>query len=147
VVLEAKELQESNVTRIPAVRSGAELLVIWPEAASYPWTNFAGGLENSDSQSSYEALRALRRFVLAFRSHSKGRLARVEDKIEHKRMTKGILGEKLRQRLIDDRVVYKEGHMYFLDPDALGRETGATYHDLNLMRYNPAVRQYVLSIK
>ena len=83
---------------------------------------------------------------MAFRSHSKGRLARFQDKIEHARMTKGALGVEIRHRLMRDKVLSLEDGMYFLDSAALGRVVGATYQDLKLKRFNNKVRAYVSSL-
>jgi hypothetical protein len=145
VMLEASELVKSRVASAPLVRKGAELSVSWPGASSYPWTHFAGNSNRTEEQEIEPSLRSLRRLVLAFRSHSKGRLARFQDKIEHVRITKGR-GEAICRQLMRDGILSLDGNMYFLDPDALGRIVGATYQDLKLKRFNASVRQYVSSI-
>ena len=145
-MLEARELSGSKVASAPLVRKGAVLSVVWPGASSYPWTHFAGTPDQVNGGGIDDALRSLRRLAMAFRSHSKGRLARYRDKIEHARMTKGALGVAVRQRLIADGVLTLEGKMYFLDSGALGRIVGAAYEDLKLKRFNEKVRQYVSSI-
>jgi hypothetical protein len=89
----------------------------------------------------HNALLRLRKLVMAFRSHSKGRLARFKGKIEHVRMTKGSLGVAIRDKLIKDRVLSLERDMYFLDPQALGAVVGASYQDLNQRRFNVSVRR------
>lgn len=146
VVLEAHQLLESKIVGTPIVRKGAEFAVSWPGASSYPWAQFAASGTQSLGKDVDEALLGLRRLVLAFRSHSKGRLARFRGKIEHARMTKGKLGVAIRDRLLKDNILSIEGEMYFLDPKALGRIVGATYQDLNLKRFNDQVRRYVASI-
>jgi len=145
VMLEAAELVQSKVASAPLVRKDAELSVSWPGASAYPWTHFASGSNRAEDQDIEPALRSLRRLVLAFRSHSKGRLARFQDKIEHVRITKGR-GEAIRRRMMKDGILSLEGDMYFLDPDTLGRIVGAAYQDLKLKRFNQTVRQYVSSI-
>jgi hypothetical protein len=146
VAIEARQLLQSDISTVPSVRKGAELSVEWPGSASYPWTHFASSSRGGQGQEIDDALRALRRLVLAFRSHSKGRLARFEGKIEHARITKGLIGVAVRERLLSDDVLSLEGKMYFLDPNALGRIVGATYQDLKVKRFHDRVREYVLSI-
>ena len=146
VTIEAAELLERRFVSTPIVRKGAILSVSWPGATAYPWTSFAADSKGSNSKDIDDALRALRRLVIAFRSHSRGRLGRIEDKIEHRRVTKGAVGVAIRQRLMDDGVLTREGSMYFLNPDALGRVVGATYQDMSLKVFNDRVRQYVLSV-
>ena len=146
VVLEARELLESKVLGAPIVRHGVEFAVFWPGSSAYPWVQFAIESNRNEGKNVHEGLLRLRRLVLAFRSHSKGRLARFKGKIEHVRMTKGDVGLAVRERLIKDGILSLEGEMYFLDPNALGKIVGATYQDLNLRRFNDQVHKYVSSI-
>jgi len=144
--IEAAELLKSNVKTSPIVRAGAERAVCWPGANAYPWTHFAVIPSGETADNIDDTLRGIRRLVLAFRSHSKGRLARFEDKIEHRRITKGSLGVAIRERMMRDGVLTREGNMYFLDPVALGKATGATYQDMKLKRFNALVKSYGASI-
>jgi hypothetical protein len=147
VVIEAHELVASKVTRTPTVRQDAELYVSWPGASVYPWTSFAAAFNGADGPDIGDTLRAIRRLMMAFRSHSKGRLARFEDKIEHRRITKGELGVAVRKQLLADGVLTLEGEMYFLDPNRLGQVVGATYQDLKMRRFNERVREYAKRIR
>ena len=146
VTVEAQELLRSEVLTTPLVRKGAELAVLWPGATAYPWTHFATLASEGEGESADKALRGIRRLVLAFRSHSRGRLARFQDKIEHRRITKGALGEAIRGRMIRDGILSLEGNMYYLDSAMLGRVTGASYQDLKLRRINERFRAYASSI-
>jgi len=146
VVLEAREIVESKIVGAPTVRKGVEFSVLWPAAMTYPWVQFAAVAGPAVPENIHDALLRLRKLVLAFRSHSKGRLARFKDKIEHARMTKGDLGVAIRRQLIKDGVLTLEGEMYFLNPNALGATVGATYRDLNFKQFNDRVRDYVSAI-
>lgn len=146
VFLEATETLTDAGLRPPILRSGAKLEVAWPESKVYPWTPFAsGGGEDPDPRMA-EAQRSLRRLCISFRSHSKGRLARYKGKVEHFRMTKGLLGVALRERLIADGVLSLEGTMYFLEPDLLGSKVGVGFQDLKLKHYPPRSRAYLQEI-
>src|SRR5581483_9128822 len=114
-------------------------------AIAFPWANYAGQAEISNGTDLGDGLRALRRLVLAFRSHSKGRLARFRGKIEHARMTKGTIGVAIREKLLSDHILSLEGEYYFLNPTALGQTVGGTYQDLKLKHFNEKVRKYVAS--
>jgi hypothetical protein len=143
VYLEAEiAILDSNL-KIPTVRNGVCLQVAWPDSINYPWTHFvsAGG-EDSDSRMA-DAQRALRRLCISFRSHSKGRLARYRDKVEHLRMTKGNLGVALRERLVADKVLSLEDSMYFLDPNMLGQKVGISFQDLKMKHYSAESRNYL----
>ena len=80
---------------------------------------------------------------MAFRSHSKGRLARFKDKVDHARMLKDDRGRALLEKMKADRIISNEKHMYFLDPDALGEKVGASFQDVNLKRYADRTLAYL----
>lgn len=143
VTLEAAEVIADPRISVPVVRSGAQLQVAWPGSTSYPWTTFAAPEAYEEDSRTTDALRALRRITMAFRSHSKGRLARFKDKIEHMRMLKGEVGRALLSKLLDDGIVSLEGPMYYLNPDVLGSIVGASFLDIKLKRYSPRTREYV----
>ncbi len=58
-------------------------------------------------------------------------------------MTKGRVGDLIRESLVADGVLTPKGEMYHLDPDRLGSVVGATYHDLNIKQFNDQVRRYL----
>ncbi len=144
--LEAQQFESPQSPPFVTVRQDAELQVTWPSAKAFPWTNFSCESDVEEDPDTGEALRTLRRLVMSFRSHSKGQLARFRGKIEHARMTKGALGEKLLRKLIADRVLTIEGAMYVLNPKLLGEYLGVSFLDIKLKRYGPAVRAYVQSV-
>jgi hypothetical protein len=146
VFLEAAEALTDAALRPPLLRVGAKLQVAWPESKVYPWTPFASdGSEDPDPRMA-EVQRALRRLCISFRSHSKGRLARYQGKVEHFRMAKGTLGIALRERLVADKVLSLEGSMYFLEPDLLGSKVGIGFQDLKLKHYPASSRTYLQEI-
>ena len=143
VVLESQDFLSENNAPLLTVRPGIELRVTWPGSKAYPWNPFADPGAVGEDPTTADALRSLRRLVIAFRSHSKGRLARYRGKIEHARMTKGGIGDALRLKLVNDNVLSLEGSMYFLDPKALGAKVGLSFLDAKLKRYGRLTRAYV----
>ena len=83
---------------------------------------------------------------MAFRSHSKGQLARFRDKIDHFRMLKGRVGEALLQKLIDDGIIWAEGPMYCLDANKLGAKVGISFQGAQAKEYSQETRNYVSSL-
>lgn len=146
VILEAAELRESKVARAPVVRENAILQVSWPGASAYPWSGFQFKGDTGIEPNIHDALGGLSRLVMAFRSHGRGTLGRYKDKIEHARMTKGVLGEAIRERLLRDQILSLQGNIYILDPDKLGSTVGATYQDMKLKNFSQHVRDYVADI-
>lgn len=143
VTLEAAELIADPAITAPTVRAGAQLQVAWPNSNSYPWTTFSAPSIQDEDPRTMEALRILRRLTMAFRSHSKGQLARFKDKIEHVRMLKGAVGRALLDKLLRDGVVRLNGPMYYLEPDALGSKVGASFLEIKLKMYSLKTREYV----
>ena len=143
VVLEASTLENVKLQSTPTVRAGVEFLVSWPGSVEYPWSKFSSSDSNSDGSELANGLRRLRRLVLAFRSHSKGRLARIQAKIEHARMTKGEFGDRLREALLTDHVLSLEGKMYYLDAKALGSVVGTSFLDVKMKRYSKQTLSYI----
>ena len=143
VVLEAQEVSSALVRTAPVVNKGAELLVAWPGDAVFPWTDYSDKRVDNDDAGLADLLRIFRRLVMAFRSHSKGRLARFKDKIDHTRMLKDERGRALLEKMKADRIISNEKHMYFLDPDALGEKVGASFQDVKLKRYTDRTLAYL----
>lgn len=146
VVLEAQEATAAQVRTTPLVSAGAELLVSWPDDAAFPWTGYSDKRIHDDDADLADLLRIFRRLVMAFRSHSKGRLARLKDKIDHARMLKGDRGRALLERMKADLIISNEKHMYFLDPNALGEKAGASFQDVNLKRYTDRTLAYLRAL-
>jgi len=133
---------QGGIASVPAVRSETTLSVIWPGARSHPWTNFASEARVAQDNRIEEALRRFRKFVIAFRSHSKGSLARFKDKLDHERMTKGT-GQAVLDYMIKRDIITTDGTMYYLDPDKLGSETGATYADCITKNFQPKTITFI----
>lgn len=146
VLLEFQDSIAEPATPLITLRAKAELKVTWPSAQAYPWNDYSMPQPKTEAPEIVDALRALRRLVIAFRSHSKGQLARFKDKIEHARMSKGDIGEALRKRLVDDKVLIVDGPMYFLDPKALGSVVGLSFQDAKVKSYGPRTRAYVQAV-
>jgi len=127
----------------PKVYERAILKVSWPGSKVFPWDRYQLQGEVSSNPKLAEAQRALRRLVINFRSHSKGTLARFKGKVEHKRMTKGEIGELVRRALMDDDVISQDNKFYYLDPDRLGSLLRTTFGDIRDKRFSEATNHYL----
>jgi hypothetical protein len=142
VFLEAGIFDGAEMVSVPVVRGNVSLAAYWPGVQSHPWTSFATSPTQSDDPRLDEALRRLRKFVIAFRSHSRGRLARFKGKIEHARMTKGT-GRAVLKHMLSEGILTLEGPMYFLDPDRLMQAAGITYADCMSRRFSPETLEFL----
>ena len=142
VYLEADEFSGYKMTSVPVLRGVATLAACWPNVRTHPWTSFAVEKTQMDDPQTEEALRRLRKFVISFRSHSRGSLARFKGKIEHRRMTKGP-GQAVLELLLQTKVLTYNDSMYFLNPDILAANTGLSYIDFMECRYTPETMNFV----
>lgn len=146
VQIEAKSLDESELRRAPTVRAGVEFTVSWPGSNQYPWTAFSNKVGTSDLGEIDECARRLSKIVLAFRSHSKGQLARLKDKLDHARMSKGC-GAKLIEKMREDKVITQEGRMYILDPDALRDVLGTSFSEARAKSFGEKTLNYLRRVE
>lgn len=126
VLLEADTADTVMVSTVPISNGNVSFSVSWPDAAAYPWTSFRGTPTAVQDPRTDEALRRFRKFVISFRSHSKGSLKRYAAKIEHERMTKGT-GLAVLRHMRSKGILTTDGSMYTLHPDILVAQTGASY--------------------
>ncbi|WP_161140318.1 hypothetical protein [Propylenella binzhouense] len=134
---------QDGVSRPPKVFG--TLQVDFPGAERYPWGKFKSSLpDTGDEGDDYErAERILRRIVTAFRSHSRGSLARFRDKIESSRVSRGALGKRLLHQLIGDGILRLEGRFYYLNPEQCANRLGVTYYDLKNRELTPRATEYL----
>ena len=142
VYLEADEFSGYKMTSVPVLRGDATLAASWPNVQIHPWTSIAVERAQMDDPQTEEALRRLRKFVISFRSHSRGSLARFKGKIEHRRMTKG-LGQAVLDLMLQSNILNYSDSMYYLDPDILAKHTGLSYIDCMECRYTPEAIRFV----
>ena len=127
VFLEASKY-DGALASVPLVRGKVSLSASWPGVLSHPWTSFASDSSPVSDPRIDEALRRLRKFVIAFRSHSKGSLQRYRDKLDHARMTKGS-GQSVLNMMLREKIIFIAGSMYVLDPKQLAACAGMSYAD------------------
>ena len=143
VYLEASDLDSlSSPSSVHVRRNNVEVYAFWPGVRNYPWTRYASDPLPTKDPRIDEALRRLRQFVIAFRSHGRGRLARSARKIESTRMVKGT-GEFVRQLLLQEGIISLEHPRYFLDPARLAEVTGTTYSDCAARRFEQKAVDFI----
>ena len=142
VFLEAEELDAPTMMSVPVLRGRVRLQATWPDVQSHPWTAFATDPTPVEDPRIDEALRRLRRFVISFRSHSQGSLARFQGKIEQDRMTKGT-GMSVLKLMLKEEIVTKENAMYYLDPQRLAACTDVHYADCMARRFSAKAIEFV----
>jgi hypothetical protein len=144
VYLEAQYFSGPQIGAIPTLRGSVSLAVSWPNAKAHPWTTFAVDPPQVENPKLDEALRRFRKFVISFRSHSKGSLARYKHKIEHERMIKGS-GKAVLELLLQTKIVSlnNQQNMYYLDPNQLANIAGASYADTMARKFKQKTIDFI----
>jgi hypothetical protein len=135
VYLEAGDYDGPRIASVPTLRGSVSLSASWPGVMNFPWTSFATEPTPPVNPRVDEALRRLRKFITAFRSHSRGALARYRHKIESERMTKGG-GRAVLHSLVRENILTLRGNYYFLDAARLASHAGTNYRDANARRFS-----------
>ena len=144
VLLKANSFSGNPTANVPVTRNGAELFAMWSDSDRYPWTSFATTPSSSpvDDPQLDEALRRFRKFVVEFRAHGNGGLARSRNKIESGRMTKGT-GQSVIDLMLSEEIVTRDRARYYLDSNRLAELTEATYADFMAYQYGPRIMDFV----
>lgn len=142
ISLEANVFSGPSLNKLPTLRGNVDLSVSWRDSHIHPWTSFSAPPSEVDDPRIEEGLRRFRKFIISFRSHSKGSLRRYKRKLEHERMTKGS-GAQILQKLVSDGILTLEGNMYVLHPDELGNLAGSTYNDVYRRTFSQGAVDYI----
>ncbi len=92
-----------------------------------------------------EKYQKLRRLLLQFRSHSKGKLARCTDKIDN-RLGNTSVGRAIIKKLLDKQIMYKEGIMYYIDYENLGSILGVKYDSIRTSVIDERIKTFLEDI-
>jgi len=142
ISLEAETADTTDITNVPLSNGDVTLTVSWQGDGAYPWTNFRSEPTIVQDPRTAEALRRFRKFVISFRSHSKGALKRFARKLEHERMTKGT-GRAVLDHMLATGIVSTDGSMYTMYPDKLAQVADASYVSIMARHFSDGAIAFV----
>jgi hypothetical protein len=146
-VLLQGEKVESTLSRI--VTNGVPLTFAVSDNSglTYPAIQYVVKKEQlpSDPQLREKYLR-LRRILLLFRAHGRGKLAKFKGKIENERVLRNPTGHAVLGRLIADKVLELDGNFYFLQPEGVNEHLGISWLDLKKGQISDKLVGYLKSI-
>ena len=142
VVLSSQKC-ESKVTAQPRVRS--KLHVTWPGAEGFPWVRYATR-PVQPLPAVGDAFARFRRIVMTLRSHKKGSLARVKDKVESQHILGDGIGPHVLDRLKKDGLLRLDGRFYHWVPDRADALVGISWLQLRNNESSDKLWNYLLSI-
>ncbi len=142
VTLQAGECH-SKVAALPRVRT--KLQVAWPGAEAFPWAKYASKAAKAPPEAR-EAFSRFRRIVLTLRSHKKGSLARVRDKVESQHVVGDGVGPRVLERLKFDGLLRLEGKFYHWVPDRADAVVGVSWLQLRNNEASDKLWKYLATI-
>ncbi|TXJ28273.1 MAG: hypothetical protein E6Q24_05695 [Chitinophagaceae bacterium] len=151
IVLESEnfdvDYSSGQVPQIADYGNGkANLYIFCNKKPEFPFSNYYKEGETSYSslnQDTIEKYIRLRKILMQFRSHSKGELAKLKDKIEHPRILKNDIGWTVLNKLINSGVIFVDAHLYKLDGTALDKHLGLSYLDLKRKDINAKTVEFL----
>ena len=93
-----------------------------------------------------EKYRRLRRIFSEFASHSKGRLAKYRDKIEHKRVLRNRLGDKILEALVKEGIFTTDQKFYYVDADQCDVKLGISWNQLREYKSSSTLEAFLRGI-
>jgi len=146
-VLLQGEKVESTLSRIVTNDVPLTFAVSDNSGLTYPVIQYAKKKEQlpSDPQLREKYLR-LRRILLLFRAHGRGKLAKFKGKIENERVLRNPTGYAVLGRLLADKVLKLEGNFYFLQPEGVNEHLGVSWLDLKKGQISDKLVGYLKSI-
>ena len=126
VSLQSEEVHALPSFHRPICQGASRLEVFGSGFQNYPWPDFIGAVPNSVDPEIDEPLQRLKRILRLFRAHGGGDLAKYRDAIKHRRRTRGS-GQKVLDRLLKEKVLRREGRMYYLDPGRFVGDCGVAF--------------------
>lgn len=139
-----------NPTIINHLSKNQNFQIISEQRADFPFGDYFVNnelFEKLDPQLKEKYLK-LRKIIVLFRSHSKGRMARFKDKIENPRVIGyDNLGKKVLNSLVENGIIYLEKDFYFIEPIKIDALLGLSYNQIRLREINEKTIDFLRSIK
>ncbi|WP_047450129.1 hypothetical protein [Alistipes sp. ZOR0009] len=138
-----------NPTVLNHLNENQKFQIISLERPEFP---FSDNFLNSDTLTKLDPMLKekylkLRKIIVLFRSHSKGRMGRFKEKIEDERVTGYSVGKKVLAALIKSKVLYLEGTQYFIDPTKIHEQLGVSYNEIRLRVINEKTIEFLKTIE
>lgn len=89
----------------------------------------------------------LRRILIQFRSHKKGGLAKLRDKVEHERVVGNDLGRLVLDSLLREQILTRDDKFYYVDSERLADELSVTWHDLRQHKWSNELESFLRRVK
>lgn len=151
VILESLSFDQNSVCSRITLYPNSALNVSWPGSGQYPWTQYSNSSQAlfvGDDETLHRAYMRFKRIATAFRSHSKGALARTVQKIRHQRVLQNELGRNVLEQLENDDILIlgDGGRRYFWNSERADKLLGVSWQDLRRGECPETLRTYLSQV-
>lgn len=130
------------------LKGGALEIVCEKHSLAYPLAKYIQKREGTPLDSQMMAkFRRLRRILSEFASHSKGGLAKYRDKVEHDRVLRGSLGERVLNQLLQEGILNIDSKFYHVDSEKLAEVLGIAWHELRQYKMSKQLESFLKRVK
>ena len=122
--------------------------IITEGSLQYPLKDFQSSISQKCAKltsTEKEYYQKLRRTLIMFRSHSKGKFAKVQSKINNRIASKPD-GKKVVNALLEKNIIYPREKMYFIDKEKMNEYLGLKFDGLRTCVINEKVTTFIQSI-
>ena len=130
-----------------APKDGVLEILCQTNQLDYPLVKYAKNIEIKISNDIKEKYKRLRKIITLFRSHSKGSLARLKDKINHIRVIKNDEGRAVLKALLDSGILTQDHKMYHIDQENFSEKLGVNWTDLRSYGSSKKLEEFLKDIK
>lgn len=125
-----------------------DVIVDWPGAQVYPWSDYYGEINLEDFNDVQEELYSLCRIFAPFRKHKRDTWGKYKPYVDDKVIGGNELRKSMLEYLVDLKVIHVDTgeQMYFLNEDALN-DKGINWSDLRMMKYNKSLKSFLVDFK
>ena len=152
IIIEASCITTRTTDNLPSIRTFGNndiLKIICPISLQYPYSDYQTSEIRSHLEKFTEQERGyymkLRKTLIMFRSHSKGKLAKCCSKIDS-RVGRKDDGKPVLRALIDNHIIYQDKFMYYLDLDAMDKYLGVSFDGIKECIINDKIKTFISKI-
>lgn len=152
IIIEADSIITRTTGNLPSIRTFGNndaLRIFCPTDLQFPYSDY----QTTETQSRLESFSEqeigyymkLRKTLIMFRSHSKGKLAKCCSKIDS-RVGRKDDGKPVLNALIKNHIIYKDNFMYYLDLDAMDKYLGVSFDGIKECVINAKIKTFISQI-
>lgn len=153
IVIEAEHVvSETSTGEVPQINSVGTtndfLTFVSDDVLVYPFCDYHKKKSKEEIEISpvmMEVYQKMRRTLIMFRSHSKGKLAKHCAKIDN-RIGKTQVGKAVLDTLLEKRILYRQDYVYIIDNDSMDKYLGVKFDGIRNSKFTKKMKAFLNDI-